>query len=435
MRQWFHDQKYCDGAPVGGLALRLPVPKRAGKIAVLLPSLEGGGAERSMLNLVKGFLAQGREVDLVLCRAKGAYLDQVPDEVSMVELEATGGFLTRWLAAMANISLLPVLLRPVLLATKAAPEIARLRSLRRYMDTCRPDVVLSALTYANLVAIWAKHTAEQQVPVVVSERIALTTHCTTPSNSRKWRWRYLPELVRKAYPGADAVLAVSNQVAEDLVSVVGLDSQLVQAVYNPVVDDVLRSGAANKPEHPWFSPGAAPVILGVGRLTEQKDFPALIRAFAVVRKQMDARLVILGEGRQRGELENLGRELGIEDDVALPGFAENPFQYMAHASVFVLSSEYEGLPGVLIQALACGCPVVSTDCPGGSAEILENGKYGPLVGIGDVEGMAAAIVTVLNKPPPSDVLLRRAEDFSAERATSNYLGILDAVVANAVDRG
>jgi glycosyltransferase involved in cell wall biosynthesis len=412
----------------------LSAATHAGRIAVLLPSLEGGGAERSMLNLVKGFLSHGRTVDLVLCQAKGAYLEEIPAGATMIELEATGDLQARWIAAMGNCSDFFALLRPVLLATKIAPEILRLRSLQHYMENGRPDVILSALTYANLVAIWAKHKSGSRVPVIVSERIALSTYCAAPSNFRKWRWRYLPEVVRRTYPGADAVVTVSRGVAEDLITTIGLNKNSVTTIHNPVVDDNLRARARQTLDHPWFAPDAAPVILAVGRLTEQKDFATLLRAFAGVRAKREARLVILGEGRLREDLQDLANNLGIQADVAMPGFVENPFQYMARASVLVLSSQYEGLPGVLIQALACACPVVSTDCPGGSREILDDGNIGALVEVGDANGMAQAVLAQMDHPTPKDILLRRAEDFSVEGGVSNYLALLDAVVTRAANR-
>ena len=237
-----------------------------------------------------------------------------------------------------------------------------------------------------------------------------------------------------ALPGADTVVAVSTHVADDLTTVVGLNHPSVIALYNPVVDDALRASAQQPLEHSWFAPDAVPVILGVGRLTEQKDFSTLLRAFACVRAKREARLVILGEGRLREDLEDLASKLGIQADVDMPGFVANPLQYMARASVFVLSSEYEGLPGVLIQALACGCPVVSTNCPGGSAEILANGKYGALVDVGDADSMAQAVLAELDNPTASEILLRRAEDFSVERAADNYLAVLDSAVERAAGR-
>lgn len=401
---------------------------RADRIAVLLPSLEGGGAERSMLNLVQGFLAHGRTVDLVLCQAKGAYLGEIPEGATMVELKPTGGLQTRWIAAKGRPQDFFALLRPVLLATKIAPEIARIRSLQHYLENYRPDAVLSALTYTNLLALWTKHISDSRIPVVVSERIAISTYCASPSNFRKWRWRYLPEMVRRTYPGAHQVVAVSHFVAEELVTKIGLDEASVTALNNPVVDDNLRSRAQQDLEHPWFAADAAPVILAVGRLTEQKDFATLLRAFAILRAKKEARLVILGEGRLREALEALADQLGIRDDLDMPGFVENPFKYMSRASTLVLSSQYEGLPGVLIQAMACGCPVVSTDCPGGSGEILRDGEYGTLVPVGNAEAIAEAVLTMLDNPTPRETLLLRAEDFSVDGATRNYLAVLDAAV-------
>ncbi len=406
----------------------------AGKIAVLLPSLEGGGAERSMLNLVKAFVARGRTVDLVLCKAKGAYMGDIPAGATLVELQHTNNLLARCKAAMLNIRDFFALLKPVLMAKKIAPEVARIDALQRYIEEHRPDVILSAMPYANLLAIWAKQKSSVNVPVVVSERIALATHCSTPSNARKWRWHHLPELVRRTYPGADAVTTVSTHVADDLRHNIGLDHPAITTIYNPVVDDALRTSARQSLQHAWFAPGKPPVILGVGRLTEQKDFATLMRAFASVRASTEARLVILGEGRLREDLEALAVELGIEADVEMPGFVSNPLQYMARASVFVLSSEYEGLPGVLIQAMACGCPVVSTDCPGGSREILADGKYGALVGVGDADAMSDAVLAQLDKPMAREVLLQRAEEFSVESAVNHYLELLDSVVEKAADR-
>ena len=387
-----------------------------------------------MLTLIGGFLARGRTVDLVLCQAKGSYLGEIPEGANRVELKPTGGLYTRWHAAMVSIRDFFVLLRPVLLASKIAPETARLRSLQQYIEDSRPDVILSALPYANLIAIWAKRKSKHNPPVIVSERIALATYCAAPSNFRKWRWRYLPALVRRTYPGADKVVAVSNYVADELTAVVGLQKGLVTTIDNPVVDDSLRERAREELEHPWFRPGAAPVVLGVGRLTEQKDFATLMRAFSRVREDREARLVILGEGGLRADLEKLANQLGISADVDMPGFVANPLKYMARASVLVLSSEYEGLPGVLIQALACGCPVVSTDCPGGSAEILADQKYGALVGIGDVDAMAEAVRAELDNPRSRDLLLQRAEDFTVERAVDKFLELIDSSAATAAAR-
>jgi len=402
--------------------------RKAGRIAVLVPSLEGGGAERSMLTLVRAFLERGREVDLVVCRLKGAYVDTVPQQARLVVLEAASRLRSRLAALFASRGWPGPVLRAVVLPGKSAPEIEYMASLKRYLRDRQPDVLLSAMTYANLAALWARNSVNPALPVAISERIALTQHCESASCRRKLRWRHLPALVRQNYPSADAIVAVSNQVAEDLVTITGLPRRAVQTIYNPVVDDLLRSQAAEQVSHPWFDAGEPPVLIGVGRLAEQKDFSTLIRAFARVHATRPVRLLILGEGKQRRLLQDLAVQFNVEADVDMPGFVDNPFQYMARAAMLVQSSEYEGLPGVLIQALGCGCPVVSTNCPGGAAEILENDRYGRLVLVGDDEALALAIEKTLDAPPDRAVLLERAEKFSVDAASNTYLELLDTLV-------
>jgi len=224
-------------------------------------------------------------------------------------------------------------------------------------------------------------------------------------------------------------VTVSDSVGRELADGLGLAPESVETIYNPVVDDTLAARASEAPEHPWFEEGEPPVVLGVGRLTEQKDFATLIRAFALLRRKRDARLLLLGEGRLRAELEQEARILGVSEHVHLPGFVDNPFSYMARAAVTALSSGYEGLPGVLIQAMACGCPVVSTDCPGGSREILGSGRYGRLVAVGDPEALAAALEATLEAPPARAGLRRRAAEFSFDRSVDRYLSLIDSLCA------
>jgi glycosyltransferase involved in cell wall biosynthesis len=234
----------------------------------------------------------------------------------------------------------------------------------------------------------------------------------------------MPYLARWFYPWADAVVTVSNAAGEDLVQITEISPEKVQTIYNPVVTDDLKEKAAEPVEHPWFQPEAPPVILGAGRLERQKDFETLIRAFRHVRTDRPARLIILGRGSLKEQLQGLAQSLGVGDDVLLPGFVNNPFTYMARSSVFVLSSRFEGLPGVLIQAMATGCPVVSTDCPSGPREILIDGELGPLVPVGDVEGLARGILETLDDPPDSRFLKDEAERFSDTAAVEAYTQVL-----------
>jgi glycosyltransferase involved in cell wall biosynthesis len=362
-------------------------------IALFLPSLRGGGAEKVMVNLALGFVEQGLKVDLVLAKAEGPYLSRVPEEVRVVDLGA----------------------RRVLYS---------LPGLVRYLRRERPQAMLSALNYANIVAIWAKLLARVQMHLVVSERNTLS--CST-QNASSVRVKLLPLLIKIFYPYADAVVAVSHGVAEDLITMTGLPMEKVKVIYNPVITPELFVKAEEPLDHPWFRPGEPPVVLGVGRLTKQKDFPTLIRAFALVRKERPARLMILGEGEERPKLETLARELGIEEDFVLPGFVENPYKYMKRASAFVLSSRWEGLPAVLIEALALGVPVISTNCPSGPAEILEHGKWGCLVPVGEPHLLARAILEILQNDVRIPSHKTAWERFSKENAVIAYLQVLGII--------
>ena len=379
----------------------------------------GGGAERSMVNLATALAAQGHRVDLLLGRAEGPYLAAVPDDVRCIDL-----------GARTPLTALPLLLRHPRLLRGLAPihyglsaqwSLGALPRLVRYLREERPEALLSALNYPNLTAILAREIAAVPTRLVVSERNTLSQ---TASRLTRRRRRALPELVSVYYPLADAIAAVSQGVAEDLARILDVPVETIAVTYSPVVSPELAKRAAEPVCHPWFTDAGPPVFLGAGKLHPQKDFPTLMRAFARVRAEREVRLVILGEGGERRALEALAKKLGLEKDVDLPGFVENPFAYMARASVFVLSSTFEGLPGVLIQAMACGCPVVSTDCPSGPSEILLGGEYGPLAPVSNPEALAEAMLTVLDSPVAADRLRERANFFSFERSSQRYLDVL-----------
>jgi glycosyltransferase involved in cell wall biosynthesis len=398
------------------------------RVALLLPSLVAGGAEVCTLRTADGLLRKGFRVDLVLCERTGPLIERVPPDVRVIELGAAPMLLARAQALAADPAGFRAMLAPILLAWQPPQRLPYLPKLVRYLQTERPDALFSAITGANLLALWARRLAGVETRVVISERNTVTAKV---ESSRQWRNRHLPRLLGHSYRMADGIVAVSNGVADDLAARTGIPRGRITTVYNPVVTPEL-SALANQPvAHPWCQPGAPPVVLGVGSLTPRKDFPTLIRAFARVRAARDCRLVILGEAaspsktaEQQTELKALARSLGVADDVDLQGYVANPFAYMARAAVFVLSSVHEGLPGVLIQALACGCPAVSTDCPYGPAEILADGRFGPLVPVGDDAAMAAAILATFDRPIAAERLREHADMFSVEHAVDRYIDLM-----------
>jgi glycosyltransferase involved in cell wall biosynthesis len=333
-----------------------------GRIALLLPSLANGGAERVMLNIAHGLVERDDvAVDLVLTQAVGPYLEQVSPKVNVVNLDSKRIFY----------SIIPLI---------------------RYLRAVRPAAVLSALDTTNLILIWAVALARVETRVVVS------VHCNFSSalkGQKNFRSRLLPYLVRRSYPYADKILTVSEGVASDLVSSTGLSRELLTVQVNPVITPELMHKSEQPCEHSWLCDNRGPVVLATGRLTYQKNFDLLLRAFAIVRQSIDARLIVLGEGEELAALQSLAEQLEVTDQVDFPGFVENPYSYMSAASLFVLSSHFEGLPTVLIEALQCGVPVVSTDCPSGPEEILEGGRLGTLTQPGDVSALAEAMVRSL----------------------------------------
>ncbi len=361
------------------------------RIAVFLPSVKGGGAERVMVILANEFANRGFTVDLVLAQAIGEYITEVSSRVRIIDLKA---------ASVAG-SLFPLV---------------------QYINKSNPDVMLSALDYVNVIAIFAKLIARHRVRLVISERSNLSINSKF---SKGLRARLVFPLVKLTYKYADAIIAVSRGVADDLLRHINLKNNRLFVVYNPVVTDSIFQLAEAPVAHKWLADKKNSVILAAGRLNSAKDFLNLIKAFSYVRSQRDCKLLILGEGEQRKDLEKLVMDLGLEGDVDLPGFVENPYSYMRKSDLFVLSSIYEGLPNVLIQALACGIPVVSTNCPSGPDEILEHGRWGRLVPLGSSEKLAEAMMLTLDTPSeelPKGAI--RAMDFNYKNATDNYLRVM-----------
>ena len=377
-------------------------PPRPGHIALFMDSMPAGAIQRMALNLAAAFAARGHRVDLVAARLDAPIPEPLPAAVRIVDLRARSARLP-WLARKRR-RWVPA----------SAPELSR------YLRRERPSVIFAGGSYPNLAALLARRLAGVETRVVLSEQNPLSWSCRNAGR----RKLLLPALARRYYPAADEIVACSQGVADDLADFARLPRERITTIHNPVLTGALLAAAKEPLAHPWFAAGAPPVILGVGRLAVQKDFATLLRAFASVRTRRPVRLLLLGEGAERAALEALARRLGVAADVALPGFASNPLAYMARAGVFALSSIYEGFGNVLVEALACGRAIVSTDCPGGPREILDDGRYGQLVPVGDDVAMAAALERALDEPTDAAAQRRRAADFAVDRIAEQYLDVL-----------
>ncbi len=355
-----------------------------------MSNLEIGGTQRVMLHLAEGLLKEGIFVDIVAVRAQGPFLKIVPAEANLIDL-------------------------------RAKRTLFAIPALIRYLRKNRPDAVLSGLTHINIAAIISRSFSGISTRLIASERNNLTQK---KINSPKLWDRFLYAVVNLFYPFADGIITVSKDVADDLARSAKLDPEKIIPIHNPIPMDEVREFSKEKISHPWLSDDTASLILAVGRLHRQKDYPTLIKAFNVFRQRKPAHLMIIGEGKERQKLEKIISASPFSDDICLMGKIDNPFPYMARADVFVLSSEWEGFGNVLVEALACGATVVSTDCHSGPSEILEDGKYGRLVPVGDAVALANAIELSLDHPFPPDQSIARARDFSMEKAVDKYLKVL-----------
>jgi glycosyltransferase involved in cell wall biosynthesis len=366
---------------------------RSPRIALFAATLGCGGAERMMIQLARGMAAQGVPLDLVVAQATGPLASEIPSEVRVVDLKAPRMRQTIW-------------------------------GLTRYLRRERPQAVLSRVLHANLAVSIARRLSGVPARIVLTEASNLSA-VLADGLIRP----YLATAARWLYPQANQLIAVSVGAARGLEQCLRLPAGRVRVIYNPVVDARLPQRAAEPAPHPWLAKAEIPVILSVGRLGPEKDHATLLAAVAIVRRTRPVRLLIFGEGSERSRLEVLRQRLGLDTEAAFPGITSNPYAAMSRASLFVLSSRLEGLPGALIEALACGCPVVSTDCPSGPAEILPDERYGLLVPVADPPALAQAILTALDRQWDRGTLVQRGTSFSLDQAVPQYLDALGYSIA------
>ena len=288
----------------------------------------------------------------------------------------------------------------------------------RYLREERPDVLLADKDRVNRTALLARYLAGVSTRLVLSSGTTISIDLQHRSAFERWLQR---NSMGRLYPFADLVIVTSEGVADDMSRYTGLARTHIRVTPSPVIPDSLLQERLPLPDHPWFGQREEPLILSAGELCGRKDFETLLRAFALLHAKQRCRLMILGRGKRRASLLQLAEQLGVAADIALPGFVDSPYAYMAHADLFAFTSRWEGLGFVLIEALAVGTPVVSTDCPSGPSEILQEGRYGPLVAVGDVEAMAEAMRQVLQNPLPAEQLRQAARPYTVSAATDAYL--------------
>ncbi len=384
-------------------------------IAMFIYAPTGGGAQRRSITLANAFAERGHRVDFVVVRSRGLSHSELSPRVRLF------GFDRNWGPIEARVRRT--------LRHRGVETALSVPALARYLRRERPDLLLSSASHVNLVSLLAWKLARRPMPLVLRVSNHPSANLNLYSPMQKIIRRYLRWLARRIYPWADAVIAVSDGVADDLARITHMPRERIRTIYNPIVTPEFLARAEESLDHPWFAPGAPPVILGVGGFKIQKDFRTLLRAFKRVRAVQPVRLVILGKGPQRQFLKSIAKQQGFADDVYMPGYCANPMAWMSKASVFALSSLWEGLPGVLIESMACGCPVVSTDCPSGPREILADGVYGHLVPPGDPDALAQAILKTLSFPPDRRFLKRRASEFFLDNAVDHYLDVFEECIA------
>lgn len=365
------------------------------RLAVLISFSGDGGVERMVTNLCAEF-AQHVRVDLLALKFGGGHASRISSAVNVMPLNAQH-------------------------AWSSVPEIAA------YLCENRPDAMLVAKDRAGRAALKANVRAATNTPIFI--RLGTNLSAALARKDKVSRWMRVTPM-RRLYPLATGVIAVSEGVREDIIAITELPPERVHVIRNPVITSHLAELSRDAAPHPWLAQKTLPVVMGMGRLTAQKDFPTLLRAFASMQAEIPSRLILLGEGPQPGDrerLEALARELGVAERVLFPGFQKNPYAWLSRADLFVLASAWEGSPNALTEALALGVPSVSTDCPSGPGEILARGEFGPLVAVGDSAAMARAMIQVLRAPLPAHRLRAAVVEYRADLSAQRYLRLMKLI--------
>jgi glycosyltransferase involved in cell wall biosynthesis len=359
-------------------------------VSLFIQTLEIGGAQRVMVNLANGFAAEGYTTDLVLVTESGDFLEEVAADVRILDLGATR-------------------------------TVTSIPQLGRYLQNVEPLTMISAMTHTNVAALIANGVARGHTNIIVTEHADWTKR--KKYNKEGMKNRLLAFTAGGLYSLSDHVVANSETVKQSITEKSRLSEDSIRMVPNPVVTNKLKRQKEGGVQE-WFKKLEGPIVTSVGRLAPEKDYPMLLRAFQQLRNDLDASLLLIGDGQSRSGLEALAMELGVKEAVIFAGEMRNPFPYLARSSVFALPSISEAFGNVIVEAMACGCPVVTTRCSTGPVNILNDGEYGRLIPVGDTDAMSRALRTELLSPTKESVLQSRADDFSIETVLPMFEALL-----------
>ncbi|MES9968947.1 MAG: glycosyltransferase [Candidatus Thiodiazotropha sp.] len=360
-----------------------------------------GGVERMMVNIARGLSLIGVRVDFIVKETEAPYLHLLPPEVRVIRFQVV-------------------------------KQKAALPKLIDYLKRDDPDILLSAKILDDQLALKAKRRHTGRTRFFLRPGTALLSRMRARGTHPLRRWLKQRQL-RSLFNHADGVIAVSQGVADEVMELSAIDGEKINVIRNPTITPELYRQAEEPVDEPWLAAGQPPLILGIGGLRRQKDFPTLMRAFALVRQQLPCRLMLLGQGNKEGQLLKLAQELGLQDDFRLAGFVANPYAYLKGANLFVLSSLWEGSPNVLTEAMALGTSCVSTDCPSGPHEVTRAGEVAPLVPMGDPERLAAAMLQTLREPLDPQRLKEAVSEYTLEKSARGYLGAFGLTIPQTKD--
>jgi glycosyltransferase involved in cell wall biosynthesis len=361
------------------------------KLAIFVAAISGGGVEKAVVNLANEIAKKGINIDLLIADDTGISSLYFDPNISVIKLSTKRVFF-------------------------CIPELIL------YLIRAQPDVLFSAMEYVNFIALVSKKISFTSTRVIISSHAPLVYFIR---DEKFFKWRLLKKLLSYLYGTADKVITVSKGLERSLIGELNINPAKILTIYNPIINESLINDSLEDLSDPWVKSSKSPYIISIGRFAKEKDYPTLINAFNLVREKRDVRLVILGQGPEWENVNKIINFHGLSSFVHTPGFVLNPYKYIKNAACFILSSKNEGFGNVLVEALALGCPIVSTNCEFGPVEVLENGLWGSLVPVGDYESMANSVLTTLdlNQSSSESLLNTHLDQFKVSVAVEKYINV------------